>query len=323
VRREIRTYLLYGLTVRSTVPLPCRVHSRAASASHVHLRLAPAKQFQSARRAVRSRRWFHRHQLANGSTYLRWRDLCEFLVSADGKDIRFHPLESATAEAINVYLLGQVLSFSLVARGIDPLHGSVVDVGREAVALVGDCGSGKSTLAAALLARGYPIVTDDVVALFSEAGRWNVHPGIPRLKLFPAAVRRVLGLTDAGVPMNRKTTKRVIPLGFDATVQGSLPLKAIYVLARGTGRRADRTIRTERLSGREAFLEVIRGAFNLLVVDRERLRNQFAFASHLVNSVPVYRLNYPRTFSALPFVCDTILADGPLSDAASLRTATA
>jgi hypothetical protein len=65
----------------------------------------------------------------------------------------------------------------------------------------------------------------------------------------------------------------------------------------------------EHLSGQEAFLEVIRGAFNLQVNERVRLANQFDFAARLVASVPIRRLSYPRRLSVLGAVCDTLVKD--------------
>jgi hypothetical protein len=206
-----------------------------------------------------------------------------------------------------VYLLGQVLSFSLVRFGREPLHGTVVQIGDASVALVGDCGHGKSTLGAALLARGGRIVTDDLVSLVSRRGRWRVHPGIPRIKLFPTVARRLLGRDVGGTPMNGITPKLVIPLTARQTVRGLAPLSAVYVLSAPQARTREVTV--EHLSGRDAFLEVIRGAFNLLVVDRERLANQFGFATRLATTLPIRRVQYPRTFTALNAVCDALIAD--------------
>ena len=76
---------------------------------------------------------------------------------------------------------------------------------------------------------------------------------------------------------------------------------------RGSGRSA--RIRISGLSGPNAFLEIIRAAFNLLVLESGRFANQFAMADGLTAGVSVRRLAYPRTLSALPLVCDALLAD--------------
>ena len=272
-------------------------------------RFARARAQVAARPPVRG--WFRSCRLADGTTYLRWTGLFEFLISPDGYRILYRRLDRATRESFSVYLLGHVLSFSLVARGIEPLHGTVVTIDGEAVAFLGDCGYGKSTLAAALLARGFQILTDDLVAVDERDGAWVVHPGVPRLKLFPAIARQVLGSSRHGTPMNTGTTKLVLPLGIEQATRQPAPLKRLYVLSTpGKGRsRQGPQVQIEHLSGKAAFLEVLRAAFNPVIVEKARLAHQFAFTSRLVASVPVRELRYPRSLSALPAVGDAVLAD--------------
>ena len=312
--RSAVSYRLYGLAVRSRLVLPCP-RARASTPPDVELDGASEAQVAVARAQIGAerggRRWFQCASLADGATYLRWAGLFEFLISPDGRRILYLAGKRATPESLNVYLLGQVLSFSLLAFGVESLHGTVVGVDGGAVAFLGDCGYGKSTLGAALLARGFPVLTDDLVALEEDKAGWTVHPGIPRLKLFPSLAQKLLGERVRGTPMNRGTSKLVLPLTRGQSARRLLPLKAIYVLSdpRQRERRGLARVQIERLSGGEAFLEVIRAAFNLLVLERNRLANQFTFASRLVGRVPMRRLTYPRDLSLLPTVCDTVLAD--------------
>lgn len=311
--RSRRTrYRIYGLTLESSLALPCPP-SRSRS-PEVRLRRGTIRRFARARAEVPIRAgrpsWFRCRRLNDGSTYLQWRELFEFLISPDGRRIDYFRLKRATRESFSVYLLGQVLSFSMLAFGVEPLHGTVVVVDGKAVAFLGDCGSGKSTLGAALLARGFPILTDDVMALEERNAIWRVHPGIPRLKLFPSVARRLLGTELCKTPMNPACSKLVLSLGAGQSFRRAVPLGALYVLSNppARGRARPTQPRVERLSGRDAFLEVIRAAFNLSVFERARLANQFAFATRVAASVPVHRLIYPRRLSALPAVCDMVLA---------------
>lgn len=258
-----------------------------------------------------SRDWFYCRRTRTGATYLRWTGLFEFLVSADGRHIRYHQLKGATPESFSTYLLGQVLSFSLLLFGVEPLHGTVVVIDGEAIAFLGNCGYGKSTLGAAFLRLGFPILTDDLIALEPTASGYAAHPGMPRLKLFPSVARRVLGVERDGTPLNSGTSKQILPLAAGQVSRRRAPLRALYVLSEPTPvrRRPAARIELERLSGGDAFLEVIRNSFNTIVVDRDRLAHQFAFASRLVAAVPVKRLSYPRSLSLLPAVCEAVLAD--------------
>ena len=271
-------------------------------------------QFDHARRLLHVSRapldWFECRRLADGTTYLRWAALFEFLISPDARTIEYRRLQKATNESFTTYLLGQVLSFSLLALGYEPLHATSVVVDGEAVAFLGDCGYGKSTVGAAFVARGFPLLTDDVLVLEAREGRWIAHAGPPRLKLFPSVAQKVLSRAT-GRFMNPRTSKLVIPLGAPQAFTSSVPLKALYVLPnpKHSRRRRHSNVRIEPLSGQKAFIEIIRAAFNRLQVDRTRLENQFDITTRLVQEVPVRRLTYPRNLSALGALCDAVLND--------------
>jgi hypothetical protein len=270
-----------------------------------------ARRFDEGRAAAHrspSQSWFRCLPIAGGAVYLKAGDELEFVVSSDGRRIWYLAHDAAALDSLNVYLLGHVLSFSLLARGIEPLHGSVVSVGGHAVVFAGDCGEGKSTLVAAFLARGCQLVSDDLVVLVPARGGWRVRPGVPRLKLFPDVAARLLG-TTAGCRMHGETTKLVLPLDRSRAVHRPVLLKAMYVLAPAANDRRGARVRITPLSGSAAFLEVVRAAFNLLVDRPARLANQFNFARQVSATVPIRRLVYPRRLSLLPAVCDAVVAD--------------
>jgi hypothetical protein len=303
-------YRLYGLALASPLDLPC---PRTRGRRRRLVRLAPAGAAGFARwrpRTDRERRdWFYCRRSRSGTTYLRWTDLFEFLVSADGHQIKYRDLPRANAESLGTYLLGQVLSFSLLAFGTEPLHGTVVVVDGAAVGFLGDCGDGKSTLGAAFLHLGHPLLTDDLVVLTRTRSGYDVHPGMPRVKLFPSVAERVLGVTDGGARLNDGTTKQILALGAGQVHAEPAPLRGLYVLSAPASRRPGASIEITPLSAGAACLELVRHTFNTVVVDRDRLARQFAFASRVAARVPLKRLAYPRSLSRLPAVCEAVLAD--------------
>jgi hypothetical protein len=310
--RDAAAYRIYGLALQSSLALPCRL-ARPRVRPDVRLEAGTTERFARVRREIaasRPRDWFRWHRLADGTTYLHWSGSFEFLISADGRRIRYHCLDRATHESFSIYLLGQVLSFSLLAFGVESLHGTAVVVNGEAIVFVGDCSYGKSTLGAALLARGFPILTDDLVVTEQDGTGWVVHPGIPRIKLFPSVARKLLLPRQNGTRLNHGTSKLVLPLNARQAVDRITPLGAIYVLSdpRHPESRDSTCPRIEPLSGSEAFLEIVRAAFNLLVLECPRLINQFEFATALAADVPVRRLTYRRHLSSLPAVCDAVLS---------------
>jgi hypothetical protein len=111
--------------------------------------------------------------------------------------------------------------------------------------------------------------------------------------------------------MNPGTAKLVLRLKRREAAARPVPLKALYVLSRprDSGSRRPERITIQPLSGREAFMEMVRAAFNLFVDGKARLTTQFDQATQLAAAVPPRRLSYPRNFSLLPAVCDAVLAD--------------
>jgi hypothetical protein len=310
-----RTYRLYGLTIESELPLRGARATSGVRPDLVVMRGAPDR-FDAAEAALRgadtASSWFECLDLPGGDRYLRWRGSFDFIVSGGGRRIWYRKHAHVPADSFGTYLLGQVLSFALLARGIEALHGTVSVVDGRAVAFVGDCGYGKSTLAAAMLRRGFPILTDDLIVLDERRESWFVRPGAPRLKLFPSVAKRLIGSNGSATPMNGGTAKLVLPLRPAQCCREPRPLTAIYVLDPPSGSRkaaASRGISLTQLSGAEGLIEVVRAAFNLLVDDRDRLARHFAFASRIASAIPLRRLEYTRTFRQLPAVCDAVLAD--------------
>ena len=306
-------YRLYGLTLESSIRLPC---PRISTRGRPDVRLSPGRgsRFENARRTLHlpaaPRDWFECGRLPNGATYLGWENLFEFLISPNGRAIAYRGLAKATQESLTTYLLGQVLSFSLLSFGWEPLHATAVVIDGEAVGFLGDCGYGKSTIGAAFVSRGFHLLTDDVLALEPRDGSWFAHSGPPRLKLFPAVAKKVLARAE-GHRLNAGTSKLVLRLSPKETCARIVPLRALYVLddpgPQTPGARSRITIMS--LFGNDAFLELIRAAFNLIRVDRPRLSRQFAIASRLANDIPVRRLVYPRRLQKLGDVCDAVIAD--------------
>jgi hypothetical protein len=307
-----RRYRVYGLVLECSIPLSC---PRVAAHSRPDVRLRPggARRFDSVRRLLqlpsKPEHWFECQRLSDRTTYLRWAGLFEFLISPDARTIEYHSLEKATDESLTTYLLGQVLSFCLLSRGYEPLHATAVVIDGEAVAFLGDCGYGKSTLGAAFVARGIPVLTDDVLALEMRGGRWMAHAGPPRLKLFPSVARRVLA-REAGSRLHTSTSKLILPLADTQANDHAVPLRALYMLPDPAKRgRPQARISVVPVEGQQAFLALVRSAFNLIQVDRARLANQFDVATRLVRDVPMRRLTYRRRLSLLNTVCDAVIAD--------------
>jgi len=304
-------YGVYGISLRSQVPfsLPGPEDS---SFAEIELRIGSSSLFSKALQGATLRpdpaAWHQHAQLPDGSSYVRWEGLFEFLVSADGRQITCGWSGSASKESFQVYALGQALCFALVKRGFEPLHATSVVINGSAVAFLGSSGFGKSSLAASFLEAGYQLLTDDLLLLRKNGAGFCGYPGPCRIKLFPSVARAFLKANLGGVPMNNGTTKLVIPLFENQVCRAATPLKAICVLTSARKVAGKRPVGLAPLPAKEAFVELLRGTFNRRLTDPERLQRQFAAVTQLIAKVPVFMLSYPRVLRRLPEVREVVLS---------------
>jgi len=312
--RNLRSYRLYGVSISSELALPfpeprgciepelCKVEIRLSSES-ISDTLGPGATTQRSPFSG-----FYFSQMPDASSYVRWDDVGEVLISKNGELITCHPFPQTESESFHVYLLGQALSFALVKRGFEPVHASAVAVGNQAIAFIGDCGLGKSTLAAAFLQAGHRLLTDDLLLLQTRTRAIVAFPGPARIKLFPKVAGKFLADASSGVPLNPKTQKQIIPLNDSQVCSEAMPLGAIYVLA-SPNKAHDNSVRITSLTQREAFVRLLENTFNRVIVDPDRLRRHFDAAQALANVMPIRKLSYPRALERLPLVREAILSD--------------
>ena len=305
-------YCVYGIVVVSDTPLALPEYSHDGL-GQVECLSAPASVFLAAMQDVScdgpSDSWYRYAALPDGSTYVRWDTVGEFLVAADGRRITCRRVEESSVESFQVYMLGQALSFALVRQRLEPLHATVVVVDDQAVGFLGDNAFGKSSLTACFLEMGYRLLTDDLLVLRESSSQVVAYPGPPRIKLFPKIAKRFLGPTAERVRMNVDTDKLILPIDEHQRCASPVALRAIYSLAppRDACRRPGVSIET--LSPRQAFVALMKGTFNRRLVSPQRLERQFSFMASLTARIPVKTLTYPRAIERLREVRDMVLAD--------------
>ena len=304
-------YGVYGVTITSDVPLALPQDAHGALGT-IDCRNAPQSFFSAAiDGAVFSSppsSWYQYAILDDGSIYVRWNRIGEFLVNRDGRRVVCRREGGASSESFGVYLFGQALSFALVRQHLEPLHATAVVIDGQAVAFLGGNAFGKSSLAAAFLAAGCRLLTDDLLIARPAPDATLAYPGPARIKLFSKIARRFFS-EAAGIPMHDETDKLILPLDDERRCASPVPLKAIYSLAAPRDACRARAVEVETLSPREAFVALVTGTFNRRVVDARRRASQFALASTVAASVPVKRLTYPRALDRLDDVRRAVHAD--------------
>ncbi len=303
-------YRLYGISIKShwALTFPCLEAAETAPAQ-VELIDGPPVLFSGARaQAVLeiTPAGYEYAPLGDGSIYLSWPGLFEFLVSADGLRIAARPGPKVSWESFYTYLFAQVLSFALLKQGIEPLHCTAVVLAGGAVGFLGDCGYGKSSLAAAFLQAGYPLLTDDLLVLKENGRGFLAYPSFPRIKLFPEIAQALLGGGTGGVPYNPHTSKMIIPLGRDQSCRKITPLKAFFVLRPPVAGPPRKKVSIRTLSQRQTFLAVTANTFNARLQEPGRLKRLFALASRIAARLPVKSLSYPRDLARLPEVVEAV-----------------
>lgn len=306
-------YFVYGITLHSEISLTLPEQGYG-KLGQIELRIAATPHFfSSAARSLPRQRnsesFYQSSFLRDGSVYVRWKGVGEFLISADGCRITGRQYDEAHRESFQVYLLGQALSYALVKRGFEPLHATAVVVDGEAAVLLGNSGFGKSSLAACFLQAGHRLLTDDLLILRPSAAGVMAYPGPPRIKLFPKLARRFLGGATSGIAMNSGTKKMILPLDQTRTATGPVRLKAIYALLPPRSTNHRQAVRIAVLPPGESFIALVKSTFNYRIVNPARLERQFEAATGVVSALAVKKVLYPWVLDRLPAVRDAILAD--------------
>ena len=233
-------------------------------------------------------------------------DRTEFVVDRDGSEIWAEWCAPLTLEDTATYLLGPVMGFVMLLRGVVCLHASAIAIGNEAIALVGAGGSGKSTTAAAFAERGYSVLAEDVVTIDDLFDRFLVRPGYPCIRLWPAAVKALYG-SETHLP---KLTPNWDKCYLDLTEQfhgEPLPLAAIYQL--GERRHDVRAPFVETLDQAEGLMSLIANTYATKLMDKQMRAREFELLTRVVSHVPVRRVTPHADAARIHELCDHILND--------------
>ncbi len=251
----------------------------------------------------------------SGWHFLRYLDGAEFLINPLEGELWSKWPPEATLEDALPYLVGPVLGFVLRMREVCCLHASAVAIEQGSIAFVGPHGAGKSTTAAAFAKLGHAAVSDDIVALQEEAGRFLVKPGYPRLCLWPDAAEGLYGSVRA-LPricpedgMSHWWDKRYLDLtSAEYTFQRSaLKLSAIYMLEPRTD--APDRPRVTPMPAQAALVRLVGNTFMNYLLDRDLRSKEFRFLSRLVATVPIRGVTPHPDHTNLPALCEAILED--------------
>ena len=231
-------------------------------------------------------------------------DRTEFLIAEAGTEVWARWSDPLTLEDTATYLLGPVMGFVMLLRGIVCLHASAVAIGNEAIALVGPAGSGKSTTAAAFANRGYSILAEDVVTLDDRQDHFLVRPGYPCIRLWPASVKALYGSETHLPKLTPNWDKCYLELSHGFQTQ-PLRLAAIYLL----GERQDDAALIETVDRANGLMSLVANTYATKLMDKQMRAREFELLTRVLSNVRLRRVTPHTDAGRLPEMCTRILTD--------------
>ena len=240
-----------------------------------------------------------------GAGYLlRFPELADFEVSADGCTVQGFPAPGVPSPTVEHLYLNQVMPLALSRQGKLVLHGSAVEIGGQGAAFLGESGRGKSTLAASFATEGTRFLTDDGLLLEWVDDRCMILPSHPSIRLWEDSQDALVGERTAMAPAVCFTSKSRFLAGPGiAFCDEARPLRRLFLL----GEAQVETPTIEPLRPAEALIELVKHSFLLDIEARDMLARHFDDLSRLAALPIYYRLDYPRSYAALPAVREAVI----------------
>ncbi len=305
-RFEPGTYRVYGITLRSSLPLPADTVRAVAADVEVEYR---SQSLACAKPEVTLRMRFERTPQGVDVEYRgQAGNVSRFLISEGGGRIEMKT-SMPPVPGLWYVLLGYPLATSLYLRRTAVLHASAVIAGGSVILVAGRSGSGKSATTAAFLTAGAAMLADDLCALTFQEGCLYVQPGYPVLRLSPD-IARVLGCADRALPRifeesvpddKRWVDARSLPGGFHSS---SAPLRAIYILS--DGRRGAGAPHMEPLEPPKACFSLKPHGYGWRHLDEPSCIT-LSWCAEIAAEVPVFRLTMPEGLTRLALAAEAIV----------------
>ncbi len=234
---------------------------------------------------------------------LRFPDLADFEVSADGTEVIVYPALDVDDSTVEHLYINQLVPLALSRQGRPAFHASVVTVRGGAVAFLGKTEAGKSTLAASFALNGAAFLTDDAL-LVEESGNvcWAM-PSHPSIRLWEDSKEELIETQAAqAAPISYSSKARLLAGEALNYCNEKQRLLAAFVLEHDE--KTAIAIRT--LTGLDRYMGWLSNSFLLDIEDHDLLASHFEWTHRISDAVPTFALNYPRDYGILPVVRDTI-----------------
>ena len=246
--------------------------------------------------------WTEFHRSGDGYL-LRFPDLADFEVSADGKEVVAWPASEDDDATVEHLYINQMVPLALSRQGRPTFHASVVTVPGGVVAFLGQSGMGKSTLAASFALNGSPFLSDDALLVEETNSGCEAQPSHPSIRLWEDSVDQLVDASSStSVPISYSTKARL--LAGDALTYSSEPQRLLAAYLLESNDAAKIAIRT--LSGLDRHMAWVHNSFLLDIEDPDLLKQHFDWTHRISSAVPTFALDYPRNYGILPDVRNAV-----------------
>lgn len=187
----MKYYQIYGLNVKSDFALSGAYEIEEPSEIQVTIEQGNIEKKYTEPMAVE-----YEMELGQGVAHyeenrvcLRVRGFATFMISA-GNQICYHLYEGYDTIHVSELIMTYCFGILIYQRNMLMIHGSCIHYQGKALIISGESGAGKSSLADEMLARGYQLMADDIVATDQKVENIYAYPAFPMRKLCVDAVVR-------------------------------------------------------------------------------------------------------------------------------------
>jgi hypothetical protein len=303
--RELPAYRIFGLLLRSEIPLPvpqvtgldnvlpdCVVRRAAFGAVAAPEGPVLATKYRSDGSAQCIRR------SGEQGEWIWNREIGTFHISRDGRQVVTYPEPGAADAVLSMLIMGQIAVLLLHHRAVPCLHASAVCTDNGTAGFLGVHGQGKSTMAACFLRRGAALLSDDVLPLRLRPEGTMAGPCLPIMKMWPETVTEALALTETLPDIYEGLNKKLLMVGNRFPVlESAAKLSALYVLYRYDPKAAGRTeLEIRPLTPMEAMPILLSQLSWSSVRAPAEVAALFPLFARLMAQTPVRLLSYPNGF---------------------------
>ena len=224
----------------------------------------------------------------------------QFLVEA-GQWITLERSPRCEDSQLAFIFLDTILAAILSQRGMLVMHANAARNQKGAIAISGESGAGKSTTLAALLQRGWRMLSDDITALrISDNGQVEILPGIPQLHLTQEAAN-ALAQDISGLKRYRwRRMKAAVPTQ-NQMAENPTALRAMYILHKLPAG----MLQFQRLSGAAKFAALQECVYGPSLP--QTISQQFPLMAAVVAQVDIIRVSRPADLWSVDSIVTELL----------------